>query len=93
MPNIRHVILIKRLIAGVAGVFVKSFVRDVVTFVFEKNLDTCHPARQNRKMLVDGFACQVSPPDRHGYCSLGTSVDCTRAALQCATTVIGQVNK
>lgn len=36
-------------------VFVKSFVRDVVTFVFEKNLDTCHPARQNKKMLVDGF--------------------------------------
>ncbi len=35
---------------------------------------------------------QVSPPDKHGYCSLGTSVDCTRAALQCAKATIGQIN-
>ncbi|CAM9293651.1 unnamed protein product [Choristocarpus tenellus] len=42
---------------------------------------------------LDVAMVQVSPPDRHGYCSLGTSVDCTRAALQCAKVVIGQVNK
>ena len=35
---------------------------------------------------------QVSPPDRHGLCTLGTSVDVTRAALDAATTVIAQVN-
>ncbi|CAM9750975.1 unnamed protein product [Discosporangium mesarthrocarpum] len=39
------------------------------------------------------FPNQVSPPDRHGFCSLGTSVDCTRAALQCAKVVIGQINR
>ncbi len=31
---------------------------------------------------------QVSPPDAHGYVSLGTSVDATLAAVECAQTVI-----
>ena len=35
---------------------------------------------------------QVSPPDKHGYVSLGTSVDCTLAAVQEADTVIGVIN-
>jgi acyl-CoA hydrolase len=42
---------------------------------------------------LDVALVQVSPPDKHGYCSLGTSVDCTRAALQCAGTLIGQINR
>ncbi len=35
---------------------------------------------------------QVSPPDRHGYVSLGTSVDATLAAIECARTVIAVIN-
>ncbi|XP_045162494.2 4-hydroxybutyrate coenzyme A transferase-like isoform X1 [Mercenaria mercenaria] len=35
----------------------------------------------------------VSPPDKHGFCSLGTSVDCTRSAVQNAKYIIAQVNK
>lgn len=35
---------------------------------------------------------QVSPPDRNGYVSLGTSVDVTLAAVQSARTVIAEVN-
>lgn len=35
---------------------------------------------------------QVSPPDKHGYCSLGTSVDIARAAVLSAEKVIAQVN-
>ncbi len=35
---------------------------------------------------------QVCPPDRHGYVSLGTSVDATLAAIECARTVIAVVN-
>ncbi len=31
---------------------------------------------------LDVALIQVSPPDRHGFCSLGVSVDCTRAAVQ-----------
>jgi 4-hydroxybutyrate CoA-transferase len=34
----------------------------------------------------------ISPPDRNGYCSLGTSVDVALAALQTAPLVIAQVN-
>ena len=36
---------------------------------------------------------QVSTPDKHGYLSLGTSVDATLAAVECADTVIAVVNK
>ena len=35
---------------------------------------------------------QVCPPDKHGYVSLGTSVDATLAAVECAKTVIAVVN-
>ena len=43
-------------------------------------------------MPLDVALINVSPPDKHGYCSLGTSVDATRAAVQSAKTVIAQVN-
>ncbi len=36
---------------------------------------------------------QVSPIDKHGYVSLGTSVDATLAAVECADYVIAVVNK
>lgn len=36
---------------------------------------------------------QVSPVDNHGYVSLGTSVDATLAAVECADTVIAVMNK
>ena len=36
---------------------------------------------------------QVCPPDKHGYVSLGTSVDATLAAVECADYVIAVVNK
>ena len=36
---------------------------------------------------------QVCPPDKHGYVSLGTSVDATLAAVECADKVIAVVNK
>jgi len=41
---------------------------------------------------LDVALIQVSPPDRFGYCSLGVSVDITRAGMECAKTVIAQVN-
>lgn len=34
----------------------------------------------------------VSPPDQHGYCSLGTSVDCVRAGLIHSKRIIAQIN-
>ena len=35
---------------------------------------------------------QVSPPDAHGYCSLGTSVDIAKAAVETARVIIAHVN-
>lgn len=34
----------------------------------------------------------VSPPDKHGYCSLGTSIDASRAAVNAADFVIAEIN-
>lgn len=41
---------------------------------------------------VDVALVQVSPPDRHGFCSLGISVEATRAAVQQAEKVIAWIN-
>ncbi|MCC6186329.1 MAG: 4-hydroxybutyrate CoA-transferase [Chitinophagaceae bacterium] len=41
---------------------------------------------------LDVAIVHVSPPDKHGYCSLGTSVDIASAAVQTAKIVIAQVN-
>lgn len=41
---------------------------------------------------VDVALVQVSPPDMHGYCTLGTSVDIARTAVNCAKYIIAQVN-
>ena len=47
-----------------------------------------------RKKVVplDVVFIHVSPPDRHGYCSLGVSVEATLAAIESAKIVIAQVN-
>lgn len=42
---------------------------------------------------VDVCLVQVSPPDKHGFCSYGVSVDCTFAARKRARLVIAEVNK
>ncbi len=42
---------------------------------------------------TDGVLVMVSEPDADGFVSLGTSVDCTLAAIEQARYVIAQVNK
>ena len=41
---------------------------------------------------LDAVFIHVSPPDPHGFCSLGTSVEAVHAARKAATTVIAQLN-
>lgn len=41
---------------------------------------------------IDVALVQVSPPDAHGYCSLGVSVDIARSAVNTAKHIIAQVN-
>ena len=51
------------------------------------------PALFRRHILpLDVALIQVSPPDRHGYCSLGVSVDVSRAAVEMARHVVAQIN-
>ncbi len=45
------------------------------------------------RIIVDIALIQVSPPDEHGYCSLGVSIDITKSASRVAKYVIAQVNK
>jgi len=44
------------------------------------------------EMPLDVAFIQTSPPDEYGYLSLGTSIDCTLSAAQCARHVIAEVN-
>ncbi|NJN26407.1 MAG: acetyl-CoA hydrolase/transferase family protein [Cyclobacteriaceae bacterium] len=54
---------------------------------------------ETQKLIRQGYLnvnvvlLMVSPPDKHGYVSMGTSVDATLAAIQEAEIVIAQVNK
>jgi acyl-CoA hydrolase len=60
--------------------FIPSFLSEVPEFFREGILP------------IDVAMVHVSPPDSHGYCSLGTSVDVTNAAVDTARIVIAQVN-
>ncbi|MBI4461901.1 MAG: acetyl-CoA hydrolase/transferase family protein [Acidobacteria bacterium] len=44
-------------------------------------------------MPIDVALIQVSPPDEHGFCSLGVGVDTTLTAAKCARTVVAEVNE
>lgn len=62
------------------GDFVPVFLSDIPD-LFKKGI-----------LKPDVALVQVSPPDEHGYCSLGLSVDIARSAVATASYVIAQVN-
>lgn len=43
-------------------------------------------------LAIDVALVQVSPPDAHGFCRLGLSIACARAAVDSARIVIAEVN-
>jgi acyl-CoA hydrolase/RimJ/RimL family protein N-acetyltransferase len=47
----------------------------------------------SHRIPIDVALIMVSPPDEHGYCSLGVSVDITKTAAECAKMVVAQVNR
>lgn len=79
------------------SLFASSFVRSSIangngsyipTFLNEM------PRLFDEKILpLDAAFVQVSPPDKHGFCSLGISVEVTRAAVRNATKVFAQINR
>jgi 4-hydroxybutyrate CoA-transferase len=46
----------------------------------------------SRAIPLDAAVVQLSPPDRHGYCTLGTSIDAALAAALAAPLVIAEIN-
>src|SRR5690625_2163486 len=47
---------------------------------------------RSKMIPLDVAFVQVSPPDEHGFCSLGTSVDVALPATEMATNIVAQVN-
>lgn len=78
------------------SLFVSTAVRDTINSgrgdyipVFLSEI----PLLFKRNILpLDVAIVTVSPPDNHGYCTLGTSVDIARSAVDCAKKIIAIVN-
>jgi acyl-CoA hydrolase/GNAT superfamily N-acetyltransferase len=47
---------------------------------------------RHKRIHLDVALVQVSPPDAHGFCSFGVSVDVVKAALESADYVVAEVN-
>ncbi|RKN79367.1 acetyl-CoA hydrolase/transferase family protein [Ulvibacterium marinum] len=62
------------------GDYIPIFLSEI-QLLFRKNI-----------LPLDVAIVQVSPPDRHGYCSLGVSVDVALPAIQTAKKVLAQIN-
>ncbi len=68
-------------IANGAASYIPAFLNEMPR-LFDENI-----------LPLDAAFIQVSPPDKHGYCSLGISVEVTRAAIRNAKKVFAQINR
>ncbi|MCG3138575.1 MAG: hypothetical protein HJJLKODD_02440 [Phycisphaerae bacterium] len=48
---------------------------------------------RSKRVPIDLALIMVSPPDAHGFCSLGVSVDITKSAAESARMIVAQVNE
>ncbi len=77
--------------------FVGSNVRKAININPKANyipvfLSEIHQILTSGSRKIDVALLKVSPPDSHGYCSLGTSVDVTLAAVRAAKYVVVEFN-
>ena len=81
----------------VNSLFVSAQVRDMVNSAYGDYvpifLSEIHLLFRRGILPIDVALIHVSPPDKHGFCSLGTSVDITRSAVKYARYIIAQVNR
>jgi acyl-CoA hydrolase len=47
----------------------------------------------SRRIPLDVALVQLSPPDKHGNCTLGVSVDCAKAACESAPILLAEINE
>lgn len=71
---------IRRAVNSSNGDYIPIFLSEI-HYLFRRNV-----------LPLQAALIQVSPPDKHGYCSLGVSVDVTLPALETAELVIAQMN-
>ena len=72
---------VREIVNGDHGDYIPVFLSEI-NQLFEKGI-----------LPIDIALVHVSPPDKHGFCSLGTSVDIARSAVKHAKHVIAQVNR
>lgn len=70
----------RNIVNSVNGDYVPIFLSQI-PLLFKRNI-----------LPIDVAMIQVSEPDKNGYCSLGTSVDVARSAVETAKHIIAQVN-
>ena len=71
---------IRSAVNGPNGEYIPIFLSEI-SKLFEKGI-----------LPIDVAMIHVSLPDKHGYCSLGTSVDVAKSAVKHAKKIIAQVN-
>lgn len=71
---------VREVVNGPYGEYVPVFLSEI-PLLFERGI-----------LPLDVALVHVSPPDRHGFCTLGVSVDVARSAVRHAKCVIAQVN-
>jgi len=71
---------VRNFVNGFKGDYVPIFLSEI-HLLFRRNI-----------IDLDVAFIQVSPPDKHGYCSLGVSVDVTLPAIEMAKKVVAQIN-
>jgi acyl-CoA hydrolase len=71
---------IRQAVAEGRADFVPVFLSDIPD-LFKRNI-----------LALDVAIVTVSPPDKHGYCSLGVSIDIARSAVDCAKQIIAVIN-
>jgi 4-hydroxybutyrate CoA-transferase len=84
-PHLRHRALFvdaitRDAVATGAATYIPAFLSDVPALF------------NNGRLPLDVALLHVSPPDAHGFCSLGVSVDCALAAARAARIRIAQTN-
>lgn len=68
-------------IAEGRGDFMPVFLSDIPSFF------------RSRRIPLEVALVQLSPPDAHGWCTLGTSVDVALAACESAKVVVAEINE
>ncbi len=84
----RHFRHISQFVGGATRKTVQAGHGDFVPCFFSRI-----PYQLETTLKPDVAMIQVSPPDRHGYCSFGVSVDYTKRSAEVAALVIAQINK